>query len=81
MFVACVTAVIGEREGEREKVREEREVYHLSCGVVLCRVLFVGRLCHSFTDQCPHVNLVMDGSGADYKSRGTPRLNLTSCNI
>ncbi len=39
------------------------------------RVLFLGRLCNSFTEQCPNIKLVMGGGEAEAnKGRGTPRL-------
>ena len=41
---------------------------------VTCRVLFVGRLCHSFISQCRHIKQIMDGgSTADAKSRTITR--------
>ena len=43
------------------------------------RVLFLGRLCQSFTDQCPNIKLVMEGGGGgevEGNVRGTPRLAL-----
>ena len=41
---------------------------------VTCRILFVGRLCHSFISQCRHIKQIMDGgSTADAKSRTITR--------
>ncbi|XP_015773605.1 PREDICTED: conserved oligomeric Golgi complex subunit 1-like isoform X1 [Acropora digitifera] len=43
------------------------------------RVLFVGRLCHSFISQCRHIKQIMDGgSTADAKSRTLTRTPKTS---
>lgn len=43
------------------------------------RVLFVGRLCHSFISQCRHIKQIMDGgSTADAKSRTITRTPKTS---
>ena len=43
------------------------------------RVLFLGRLCQSFTEQCPNIKLVIEGGAGgevEGKVRGTPRLAL-----
>ena len=42
----------------------------------VCRVLFLGRLCHSFTEQCSNIKLVMEGQATETKGRATPRLVL-----
>ena len=33
----------------------------------------MGRLCHSVTEQCPNLKLVMQGGEPAEKPRGTPR--------
>ncbi|CAH3019344.1 unnamed protein product [Porites evermanni] len=40
--------------------------------ICIDRVLLVGRLCHSFTEQCPHIKLVMDGGKTESKLTATP---------
>ncbi|XP_073244201.1 conserved oligomeric Golgi complex subunit 1-like isoform X2 [Porites lutea] len=46
--------------------------------ICIDRVLLVGRLCHSFTEQCPHIKLVMDGGKTESKLTATPRKSSSS---
>ncbi|XP_020608067.1 conserved oligomeric Golgi complex subunit 1-like isoform X2 [Orbicella faveolata] len=53
--------------------------------VCIDRVLFLGRLCQSFTEQCPNIKLVMGGGGGggevEGKVRGTPRTLKSSSSL
>nr|XP_058952613.1 conserved oligomeric Golgi complex subunit 1-like [Pocillopora verrucosa] len=46
--------------------------------VCIDRVLFLGRLCHSFTEQCSNIKLVMEGQATETKGRATPRKSSSS---
>ncbi|XP_022785211.1 conserved oligomeric Golgi complex subunit 1-like isoform X1 [Stylophora pistillata] len=46
--------------------------------VCIDRVLFLGRLCHSFTEQCGNLKLVMEGQETETKGRATLRKSSSS---